>query len=220
MMKQLSRAKRTLDFKPIYILIVLYGAVQWLPFGIFGWLQNEDGLMEWGSVALLSLSAINAIYILRQPDLTLKTRIIWTFYIIFLLFFIAEEISWGERIHGYGIESIKEFNTQGETNLHNIASFQLKGLLHLGWSALGFILGLGSWILPNNPLFPNKKLSLYFLIPAIWYLSFEFCRKDGICLLTVANHQEIYEFLITAGLYLHTRSWRRRQKLSKASKPT
>jgi hypothetical protein len=202
-----------LDLRPIYLLIVLYTLVRWLPFGIFGWIQNEDGLMEWGSVALLCFSTFNAIRILRQSQLSPVERLIWIFYTIFFMLFIAEEISWGERLHGYGIESIQAINTQGETNLHNIGAFQLKGMLHLGWAALGLLLGLGSWMIKNSSLFPGKKLTLYFLIPAIWYVSFEFCREGGSCPITVENHQEIYEFLITIGLFLHTRLWRRRETL-------
>jgi len=45
--KALSRIANNLDLRPIYFLIVLYTVIRWLPFGIFGWLKNEDGLMEW-----------------------------------------------------------------------------------------------------------------------------------------------------------------------------
>ena len=215
---KILKLRENLDLRPIYLLIILYTLIKLLPFGIFGWIQNEDGLMEWGSVALLGFSAINTINILRQSQLSLTERLIWIFYTIFFVIFIAEEISWGERLHGYGIDSIKAINTQGETNLHNIGAFQLKGLLHLGWAALGLLLGLGSWIIKDSPLLPDKKLSLYFLIPAIWYISFEFCRDGGSCPITVANHQEIYEFLIAIGLFLHTRLWRRRKTILNHSK--
>ena len=55
-----------LDLRPVLLLAVMYGVIAFLPFGIFGWLQNEDGLMEWGSVALLILSAINAFRLQKQ----------------------------------------------------------------------------------------------------------------------------------------------------------
>ena len=66
--KEIARVASTLDLRPIYFLIVLYTIIWWLPFGIFGWLQNEDGLMEWGSVALLILSAINAFRLQKQTQ--------------------------------------------------------------------------------------------------------------------------------------------------------
>ena len=203
--KKISRIISNLDLRPIYFLILLYTIIRWLPFGIFGWLQNEDGLMEWGSVALLILSAINAFRLQKQSQQRWE-RLGWLFLLVLCFLFIGEEISWGERLHGAGIDAFRAINTQGETNLHNIAVFQGKGLLHLGWAGLGLVLGLAGFVFPTAPLIPAPRFTLYFTLPAIWYLGFEFCRKAGECLITVANHQEIYELLIIAGLYLHTRS--------------
>ncbi len=210
---ELSRIANHLDLRPIYFLIVLYTIIFWLPFGIFGWLQNEDGLMEWGSVALLILSAINAFRLQKQSQKRWE-RLGWLLLLVLFCLFIGEEISWGERMHGAGIDAIRSINTQGETNLHNIAVFQGKGLLHLGWAGLGLVLGLAGFVFRTAPLIPATRFTLYFTLPAIWYLGFEFCRKAGECLITVANHQEIYELLIIAGLYLHTRSWCRMRGLS------
>ena len=209
----LSRIANNLDLRPIYFLIVLYTVIRWLPFGIFGWLQNEDGLMEWGSVALLILSAINAFRLQKQSQQRWEW-LGWLLLLVLFCLFIGEEISWGERLHGAGIDAIRSINTQGETNLHNIAVFQGKGLLHLGWTGLGLVLGLAGFVFRTAPLIPATRLTLYFTLPAIWYLGFEFCRKAGECLITVANHQEIYELLIIAGLYLHTRSWCRKRGIS------
>ena len=211
--KEILRIVRSLDLKPIYFLIVLYTIIRWLPFGIFGWLQNEDGLMEWGSVALLILSAINAFRLQKQSQHRWE-RLGWLLLFVLFFLFIGEEISWGERLHGAGIDAIRSINTQGETNLHNIAVFQGKGLLHLGWAGLGLVLGLAGFVFRTAPLIPATRFTLYFTLPAIWYLGFEFCGKAGECLITVANHQEIYELLIIAGLYLHTRSWCRKRGIS------
>ena len=211
--KALSWIANNLDLRPIYFLIVLYTVIRWLPFGIFGWLQNEDGLMEWGSVALLILSAINAFRLQKQSQQRWE-RLGWLLLLVLFCLFIGEEISWGERLHGAGIDAIRSINTQGETNLHNIAVFQGKGLLHLGWASLGLVLGLAGFVFRTAPLIPATRFTLYFTLPAIWYLGFEFCGKAGECLITVANHQEIYELLIIAGLYLHTRSWCRTRGIS------
>lgn len=200
-----KRAKRRLDLRPLAILLVLYGLIQWLPFGIFGWVQNEDGLLEWASVLLLAAAAWTSFQLAKRPNQPWPTRVCWVVFIFVCIIFIGEELSWGERLHGYGIEAIRNVNTQGETNLHNIRGFQLRGLLHLGWASLGLVLGLGSRVYRSTPLLPDRQLCLYFLIPSLWYAGFEFCRKDGSCLISVANHQEIYEFLIALGLYLHTR---------------
>ena len=206
----LKAVQARLDLRPVLLLTVMYGIVAFLPFGIFGWLQNEDGLMEWGSVALLLLSAINAFRLQKQSQQRWE-RLGWLLFLVLCCLFIGEEISWGERLHGAGIDAIRSINTQGETNLHNIAAFQMKGLLHLGWAGLGLVLGLGGLIRSAAPLIPARRFTLYFILPSIWYLGFEFCRKPGECLITVANHQEIYELLIIVGLYLHTRWWCRKR---------
>ena len=80
-----------------------------------------------------------------------------------------------------------------------------------GWR---LVLGLAGFVFRSAPLIPARRFTLYFTLPAIWYLGFEFCREAGECLITVANHQEIYELLIIAGLYLHTRSWCRKRGIS------
>ncbi|MFY9240197.1 MAG: hypothetical protein WAO78_15235, partial [Roseovarius sp.] len=79
-------------------------------------------------------------------------------------------------------------------------------------------LGLSSWISKPSPISPDRRLCLYFLIPAVWYLGFEFCRKEGHCPITVQNHQEIYEFIIAWGLLMHTRIWAKRRNLVRSSK--
>jgi len=213
-----NRARRKIDLTPLAILAVLYGVLQWLPFGIFGWVQNEDGLMEWGSVVLLAIAAVTAFKLLRQRNQSLATQVGWALFLTICLLFIGEEISWGERLHGHGLEAIRSMNTQGETNLHNIRWFQQKGLLHLGWATFGMIMGLGSWIGKASPISPDRRLCLYFLIPAVWYLGFEFCRKEGSCPITVQNHQEIYEFIVAWGLLIHTRIWAQRKNLLPSSK--
>ena len=168
--------------------------------------------MEWGSVALLILSAINTFRLQKQSQNGWE-RLSWVLFFVVCCVFIGEEISWGERLHGAGIDAIRSINTQGETNLHNIAAFQGRGLLHLGWAGLGLTLGLGGFVLRASPLIPARRYTLYFTLPGLWYLGFEFCRKTGECLITVANHQEIYELLIIAGLYLHTRWWCRQRSI-------
>lgn len=201
------------------MLIVLYGVVQWMPFGIFGWLQNEDGVLEWASVAALLAAAWTIGRILRRGQLNRITQLAWILLLAFCLMFAGEEIAWGERLHGAGIEAIRSINTQQETTLHNIQAFQNRGLLNLGWSALGLSLGLGWIVRPGFRPVPAVRQCLYFLIPGLWYASFHACNHTEECLITVANHQEIYEFLIAAGLFTHTR-FRWRQALSDRSRTT
>ena len=137
----LEKVKDHLDLRPVLLLALMYGVIAFLPFGIFGWLQNEDGLMEWGSVALLILSAINAFRLQKQSQNGWE-RMGWLLFFVLCCLFIGEEISWGERLHGAGIDAIRSINTQGETNLHNIAVFQEKVSCISGGQGLVWFLAL------------------------------------------------------------------------------
>ncbi|MEB3166029.1 MAG: hypothetical protein VKO65_05090 [Cyanobacteriota bacterium] len=209
-----QRLRGPIDLRPLLVLAVLYGVVQWLPFSIFGWIQNEDGLLEWASVILLTLSGLQGLRIVRLNNQPRVSRVFWLVFALACLIFVGEELSWGERIHGLGIEAVRSVNTQGETNFHNLMAFQKNRLLHLGWAGLGLVLGSANWLLrPRNRLFPDRQLSLYFLIPGLWYLAFELsrsCLRAGACPVAVADHQEIYEFLISLGIALHSRRCLRR----------
>ena len=206
---------RKLDLRPVLLLIILYGPIRVLPFGIFGWIQNEDGILEWSSVLLLLIAAYNVLSLLVSNKNNSRKVIIWTLFLLTLFFMIGEEISWGERLHGYSIDFVRSLNTQNETNFHNIKIFHpleedamrynLRSLLHHGWIIFALILGIANYLFNKLSFFPASKLSLYFLIPCVWYFLFEYCRFSGRCLITVSNHQEIYEFLIAIGLWLHTR---------------
>ena len=41
----LGKLQSHIDLRPVWLLTFMYGVVAFLPFGVFGWLQNEDGLM-------------------------------------------------------------------------------------------------------------------------------------------------------------------------------
>ena len=209
-----ERLRRPIDLRPLLILAVLYGVVQWLPFDIFGWIQNEDGLLEWASVILLTLAGLQGLRIMRLSNQSRVSRVTWLVFALVCLIFVGEELSWGERLHGLGIDAIRSVNTQGETNFHNLVAFQKNRLLHLGWAGLGLVLGSANWLLrPRSSLFPDRQLCLYFLIPGLWYLSYELsksCLRSGICGVALHDHQEVYEFLISLGIALHSRRCLRR----------
>ena len=86
----LNTVQAHLDLSPVLLLAVMYGVIAFLPFGIFGWLQNEDGLMEWGSVALLILTAINAFRLQKQSQQGWD-RLGWLILFVLCCLFIGEE---------------------------------------------------------------------------------------------------------------------------------
>ena len=123
----------------------------------------------------------------------------------FLCFFIAgEEISWGERITGFGFDAIRQMNFQGESNIHNLNFFH-HILLDPSFEISCILLGWIGWrFLPKLDAFPIKRYSLYFLSVALFYFYFDISYSSTVQ--QIRNDQEIFEFLMSLGLFLHCRS--------------
>jgi hypothetical protein len=91
------------------------------------------GQMEYASVILLAASGFYAFCLVQAPGRGARWRLAWLVVLLFCLIFIGEEISWGEGLHGPGVEAIRSVNSQHETTLHNISVIQQRGMLHSGW---------------------------------------------------------------------------------------
>ena len=116
---------------PIYYLIFIYGFVYILPFGKnligttwFDLLKKEDGPLEWLQFGQFFISSLMGFYIFYKSK---KKRSInswiWLFFSVFCFLISAEEISWGERITGFTLNSVTELSIQSETNFHNLPFF-------------------------------------------------------------------------------------------------
>ena len=194
---------------PLYYLFFIYCFVYILPYGKlligiswFDWLRTEDGPLEWIQFIEYAISSFLAllIYVRTQRKKNINS-IIWLL-IAFLSFVIAgEEISWGERITGIGISSISEVNIQGETNFHNLPFFH-NYLLDPIFEISCIFLGWFGWRkFKNIKAFPSKDLSLYFLFVALFYFYFDISWASTTQ--QIRNDQEIFEFLLSTGIFLH-----------------
>ena len=194
---------------PIFYLLFIYGFVYILPYGRdligiswFDWLRREDGPLEWIQFIEYAISSILAlsIYVRTKRKKNINS-IIWLL-IAFLSFVIAgEEISWGERITGIGINSISDINVQGETNFHNLPFFH-NYLLDPIFEISCIFLGWFGWRkFKNIKAFPSKDLSLYFLFVALFYFYFDLSWASTTQ--QIRNDQEIFEFLLSTGIFLH-----------------
>ena len=194
---------------PIMYLLFIYGLVYILPYGrdivgisCFDWLRSEDGPLEWIQFIEYAISSLLALLIFirakRKKDIN---SIIWL-TIAFLSFVIAgEEISWGERITGIGINSIANMNVQGETNFHNLPFFHnylLDPIFEISCIFLGWI---GWRRFKNIKALPSKDLSLFFLFVALFYFYFDVSWASTTQ--QIRNDQEIFEFLLSSGIFLH-----------------
>ena len=194
---------------PIYYLLFIYCFVYILPYGKFligvswfDWLRSEDGPLEWIQFIEYALSSIFAFLIfIKQKNKKEINSIIWLLIAFFSFLIAGEEISWGERLTGIGIDSISTLNVQGETNFHNLPFFH-NYLLDPVFEISCIFLGWFGWkrFKTINAL-PGKNLSLFFLFVALFYFYFDISWASTTQ--QIRNDQEIFEFLLSTGLFLH-----------------
>ena len=194
---------------PIYYLIFIYGFVYILPFGKdligitwFDLLKKEDGPLEWLQFIQLFISSLMGLFIfLKSKKKRSINSLIWLMFSIFCFLISAEEISWGERITGFTLNSIAELSIQGETNLHNLPFFHnilLDPLFHVLCIFLGW-LGWRKW--PNLSSLPSRKYSLFFLFSSLFFAYYDLSWASTVE--HIRNDQEIFEFLLSTGIFLH-----------------
>mgnify|MGYP001448428372 CR=1 FL=1 len=200
---------------PIYYLIFMYGFVYILPFGEyfiglswFDWFRSEDGLnrgegpLEWIQFFEYALSSLISFFVYFKIKNKRSTNsLIWLIIGASCFFIAAEEISWGERIFNYSIESLTELSIQGETNLHNLPFFHnyiLDPALQIICIFLGWV-GWRKW--PYLTSLPSKKFSLFFLIVALYFFYYEVSWFSTVK--HIRNDQEIFELLLSTGIFLH-----------------
>ena len=194
---------------PIYYLIFIYGLIYILPFGKdligmtwFDLLKKEDGPLEWLQFSQFLISSLIGFLIFYKSKKKRSINsLIWLFFSIFCFVISAEEISWSERITGFTLHSISELSIQGETNFHNLPFFHnilLDPLLHVLCIFLGWV-GWRRW--PNLSSLPSKKFSLFFLLVSLFFAYYDLSWASTVQ--HIRNDQEIFEFLLSTGIFLH-----------------
>ena len=194
---------------PIYYLLFIYGFVYIFPYGKnligiswFDWLRSEDGPLECFQFIEYLLSSIVALLIfVRRKKKKEINSLVWLLIAFLALIIAGEEISWGERLTGIGINSISNLNVQGETNFHNLPFFH-NYLLDPVFEISCIFLGWFGWRkFKNIDALPSKEFSLYFLFVALFYFYFDISWASTTE--QIRNDQEIFEFLLSSGIFLH-----------------
>ena len=204
-----GKIKPDVSLFPIYYLLFIYCLVYILPYGKFfigiswfDWIRSEDGPLEWIQFIEYSISFLLAFIIFfKQKKKKEINSIIWLLVALLSFLVAGEEISWGERITGIGINSISSLNVQGETNFHNLPFFH-NYLLDPAFEISCIFLGWIGWRrFKNINAFPHKKYSLFFLFVALFYFYFDISWASTTE--QIRNDQEIFEFLLSTGIFLH-----------------
>ena len=102
---------------------------------------------------------------------------------------------------GISLNSITELSIQGETNFHNLPFFHnilLDPLLHVLCIFLGWV-GWRKW--PNLSSLPSKRYSLFFLLVSLFFAYYDLSWASTVQ--HIRNDQEIFEFLLSTGIFFH-----------------
>jgi hypothetical protein len=195
-------------------LLILYGIVWFLPHGLFeAWRKGEDGPAEWIQFFSYAAACIASFVVVwRRRSRPLSAAFLgWLLLAAFCFLMAGEEISWGERLTGAGLDSVRALNAQEETNIHNLHGVQ--SLMHFSFILFGLLFGWIGWRwLPRIDALPSRWYSLWFLPVALFYAWFDLSwitHGDRI-----RNDQEAIEVLMAVGLLLHSFAMARRSDSS------
>jgi hypothetical protein len=207
------KAALVLIVTPFIISVVL--AFSRLSYGLYRFLLQEDGPIEWLTVLCFVLACIIGVRIALLCFQS-KRGMIAVLYIGFALvmFFAAgEEISWGQRLfHIKTPEALEQVNKQDELNLHNIGdALKVLDMVELLIGGAGCVLyivnekiDLGKLIRINGHLFVIPFfLSSWFAV-VFFYRMFRLFiwRQSGF---TITKYAEWTELCLAFGLFFF--SW-------------
>jgi len=139
---------------------------------------SENGLVEFLQVIFLFISVIFLVKFIKKNfnKITIILKIFIIMYLLGILYYFFEEISWGQHIFGWQTpDFFSNFNHQNETNIHNISSLfnELPRNLLLIWCSLSFLIVK---ILKNDFfylkyfIFPNINLKLISILILIFFI--------------------------------------------------
>ena len=144
----------------IGILYVAFGPYIFQPHQL-NIINTEDGIIEYGQALLFLVSCIvSVILAFRFPDQRNRTIMFSLFAVVFFVM-VGEEISWGQRIFGFGVpEVMKNINVQHEFNIHNLFGYFTDHLFSAGLFIYGFIVPI---LARTNTFF--RRLCAYIGLP-------------------------------------------------------
>ena len=194
---------------PIYYLFFIYGFIYILPFGEnivglswFYYLKKEDGILEsLQCIEYLVSSIFGLLIYLRIKQKKSLNAFFWLILSILCFLIAGEVISWGERLTGFSLNIITDLSIQGETNLHNLPFFH-NYLLDPALQIICIFFGWIGWRkYPFLSSLPSKKLSLYFLLVSLFFAYYDLSWASTIE--HIRDDTEIFEFLLSTGIFLH-----------------
>jgi hypothetical protein len=138
--------------------------------GLYRFLVREDALLEWLQVVAYLIVVVIAVTaaprLWRRGDRLASIVVIGLGFISLIC--IGEELSWGQRLIGFGTPEIASQNRQGELTFHNDA--RVEASTHRVLLLVGLYGVLGPlFIRRRTPVVPPWMLTSCFAVMAIYY---------------------------------------------------
>jgi hypothetical protein len=189
----------------------------------YKWLIREDGPVENLQFVLFLGSSVGALVLARHHARSGRRAIAGVFVLAAagLLGIAGEEISWGQRIFGWGTpEALAEINRQGETTLHNVGTIEEI----VRWTVFGIAVAaaLAAWRFDRGPLHtrhpvvralvPSRIFVPAFALIAGWRVFRETVVPPEALRFAISEFTEVVEFVMASTvaifLWLQIRSVR------------
>ena len=193
---------------PLYYILTIYLSFYILPFEIWDkktfyhlWSYEEYLAEHFQFILYFLASLFSFLNILRNKYKVFGIQnLFWMFFCILTFIISIEEISFLDLLKDSSFEFLREFNTSREINLHN--SSLIGPNINYIYILVNLFLGFFGWkFFSVIEAIPQKKYSLFFLFCSLAYI---FLELGEIIPLIPFIHQEIFEFLMSLGLFLNT----------------
>ena len=133
-MFQINKILRKNDLNPFFwfifpiLITLIFFIVKFLNINLFiAYFKGEKGIIENGTFLFLFFAIITAFSVLNKLKKKINLKTLYFFIIFFLIgliYFTGEEISWGQQWFKWETNIFfKTINDQSETNFHNISSW-------------------------------------------------------------------------------------------------
>ncbi len=189
------------------------------------WYASEDGFAETLQVVCYAAALFYAVRLVMKMGRTGVDRRLIALYGLLclgLVFMVGEELSWGQRIFGWGTpEVLVESNKQAETNLHNIygvgATFKWLQMVAAGYGTILPLLVAADW----KPLrrfgdglvwlVPHWSLIPFFLPFFVWRIyRLALPTPPDSLYMVITEFNEVVELGFALGIFLFLLwQWRR-----------
>ena len=159
---------------PVVATVVVTASLLHRP--TFVLLTREDSVLEWGQVAcFLVAAALAAVATVRLRARLPVAAVLVGGFALLAVFAAGEEISWGQRIFGWGTpEALSAVNHQDETTVHNITAVPVQKAFNIAQLIAGAYGGLLAVVLRlrwhRRPVLVDLLLPALFLAPAFLLL--------------------------------------------------